>query len=345
MADEDAIRNSSHDSGVSVVKVDDETLEQTTEKDNSLPVVFQCSQCNSILGDSLSWVGANPIMRTITIKNITSKVGVREAVHISTAGTDAGSTYNSLFCEVCKEEFGKKYLASPPNMDAMRGLFTFNVDKLSSYQVGSTEPNAGDPLDLSDIVSLSSPMCMQQHIHKLDLLIVSIDRRLQAVENFLSKEGSESPSETESTVKDHSSIASQHGQRGDISHETDTDLFNCKPRMRQENGMLEKSVTIISPEKTSADSCDVTCSPMKNSNARDIRARAQSRGTPQHTSEILQRGQLLKRDSIERGDCHQRYSKSSKGHLLQDGKRIEEQQDMEMPSQRSKRKRLITDNQ
>ncbi|KAK3597318.1 hypothetical protein CHS0354_010955, partial [Potamilus streckersoni] len=62
MADEDALRNSSYDSGVSVVKANDETLEK------DLPVVFQCSQCNSILGDSLSWVGANPIMRTISIK-------------------------------------------------------------------------------------------------------------------------------------------------------------------------------------------------------------------------------------------------------------------------------------
>ncbi|KAK3597317.1 hypothetical protein CHS0354_010953 [Potamilus streckersoni] len=186
---------------------------------------------------------------------------------------------------------------------------------------------------------------MQQHIHKLNLLIVSIDRRLQAIENFLSKEGSESSSETGCTVDtDHNSIAPKDGQSGNIRCEivTDTELFNRKPNMRQENGMSGNTITMTSPRKTSVDGYDVTSSPVKDSS--NIRARTKSRGTPQHTSsEILQRGQLLKRDSMERVDSHQRYSKSSKGYLSQDGRGIQKQQDMEMLSHKSKRKRLISD--
>lgn len=54
------------DSGVSLPILDQSSLSE------SPPLVFQCSQCNNVVGDSLSWVSADKIMRTITLsrKNI-----------------------------------------------------------------------------------------------------------------------------------------------------------------------------------------------------------------------------------------------------------------------------------
>ena len=49
------------DSGVSLSKLDQSALSETT------PLVFQCSQCNTIVGDSLSWVSADKVMRTIAL--------------------------------------------------------------------------------------------------------------------------------------------------------------------------------------------------------------------------------------------------------------------------------------
>lgn len=54
------------DSGVSVHTSKPDEAESSVIA-SSNPVVFQCSQCNAIAGDSTSWVSANKIMRTITL--------------------------------------------------------------------------------------------------------------------------------------------------------------------------------------------------------------------------------------------------------------------------------------
>ena len=54
------------DSGVSLSNLDHSALSDST------PLVFQCSNCNSVVGDSLSWVSADKIMRTIALSGWTS---------------------------------------------------------------------------------------------------------------------------------------------------------------------------------------------------------------------------------------------------------------------------------
>ena len=49
------------DSGVSLSNLDHSSLSDST------PLVFQCSNCNIIVGDSLSWVSADKIMRTVAL--------------------------------------------------------------------------------------------------------------------------------------------------------------------------------------------------------------------------------------------------------------------------------------
>lgn len=38
------------------------------------PMVFQCSQCNVIVGDSTAWVCVDDISRTITLKSMYSDI-------------------------------------------------------------------------------------------------------------------------------------------------------------------------------------------------------------------------------------------------------------------------------
>ena len=40
---------------------------QGDDNDTEYPLVFQCTKCNSILGDSLSWLCANEDLRTLTL--------------------------------------------------------------------------------------------------------------------------------------------------------------------------------------------------------------------------------------------------------------------------------------
>ena len=54
------------DSGVSVQTVKPDEADSSVVASSS-PVVFQCSQCNTIVGDSTVWVTSNKVMRTITL--------------------------------------------------------------------------------------------------------------------------------------------------------------------------------------------------------------------------------------------------------------------------------------
>ena len=40
------------------------------------------------------------------------------------------STYNALYCLQCNETLGKKYIASSPEIDMLRGYFSLDAEKL-----------------------------------------------------------------------------------------------------------------------------------------------------------------------------------------------------------------------
>jgi hypothetical protein len=55
-----------NDSGVSVQTAKPDEADSSIVASSS-PVVFQCTQCNTIVGDSTAWVTSNELMRTITL--------------------------------------------------------------------------------------------------------------------------------------------------------------------------------------------------------------------------------------------------------------------------------------
>ena len=52
------------DSGVSLSNLDHSALSESS------PLVLQCCNCNTVVGDSLSWVSADKIMRTIALSGV-----------------------------------------------------------------------------------------------------------------------------------------------------------------------------------------------------------------------------------------------------------------------------------
>ena len=41
------------------------------------------------------------------------------------------STYRDVYCLECNETLGKKYIASSPDIDNLRGLYSLRVEKLN----------------------------------------------------------------------------------------------------------------------------------------------------------------------------------------------------------------------
>ncbi|XP_045197195.2 uncharacterized protein LOC123551944 [Mercenaria mercenaria] len=207
------------DSGVSVhAPKQDEADSSVVASSN--PVVFQCSQCDAIVGDSTSWVSANKIMRTITLGRITSKVGVKSAIEVSQSGIDKGSTFLPIYCINCNEVLGKQYLASPPELDYIRGSFTLHVEKLNSYEVGSAEARGNS--DLADMVNVPSPGYLMARMNKMQFLIVSMNDRIKNLEACLAN--------GESTVQHLDNTNRQQFTHGETESVSSTDNFSTRPR-------------------------------------------------------------------------------------------------------------------
>lgn len=154
------------------------------------PMVFQCSQCNVIVGDSTAWVCVDDISRTITLKNITNAVMEDEKMKIASAGFDAGSTYYKMSCATCHEEIGRRYKGAVNHMDSARGMFTLFVDKLSSYQIGSYDRDVTDSnADMSDILSMAKVRDMNMQISRLGAIMQEISERLQMLEQGYMPQG------------------------------------------------------------------------------------------------------------------------------------------------------------
>ena len=44
-------------------------LDKDSENRPDYPVIFQCSECRAIIGDSLSWVCGNECLKSITLRS------------------------------------------------------------------------------------------------------------------------------------------------------------------------------------------------------------------------------------------------------------------------------------
>ncbi|XP_071136416.1 protein Mis18-alpha-like [Mytilus edulis] len=160
------------------------TDESPTEENPNQTLVLQCSQCSSIMGDTTAWAFADDVLRTVSLKNASEKVLITEVLDTSKNGTDFGSAFNVLKCEVCNEEIGRMYRTTPTQLDHLRGLFSLFIDKLTSYQVGSCSQSC-QALTLDDTLSFGELKEMHTKLNKIKHVLVTVDGRLKHIETFL----------------------------------------------------------------------------------------------------------------------------------------------------------------
>ncbi|XP_063403512.1 uncharacterized protein LOC134687286 [Mytilus trossulus] len=170
--------------GVNSIDNAPSTDESPAEENPTETLVLQCSQCSSIVGDTTAWAFADDVLRTVSLKNASEKVLITEVLETSKNGTDFGSAFNVLKCEVCNEEIGRMYRTTPTQLDHLRGLFSLFIDKLSSYQVGSCSQNC-QALNLDDTLSFGELKEMHTKLDKIKHVLVTVDGRLKHIETFL----------------------------------------------------------------------------------------------------------------------------------------------------------------
>lgn len=102
------------------------------------PLVFQCSSCKLIVGDSYGMHSMNESRKTITL-TCASNIRRSHDIFTSKAGDDVGSTYFSFACSGCDGPLGNYYLTTSKDLDDVRERFTFSISNVTSYELGKAE--------------------------------------------------------------------------------------------------------------------------------------------------------------------------------------------------------------
>jgi hypothetical protein len=102
-------------------------------------LVFCCIHCRTIVGDSLALLSSHAELKTITLSKAT-KVNRQDSLcTVTTDSVDKCGTYFPIQCAQCCRSIGRYYISTPRALDEIRERFTFLVDEISSYELGSAE--------------------------------------------------------------------------------------------------------------------------------------------------------------------------------------------------------------
>jgi hypothetical protein len=158
------------------------------------PLVFQCVQCRTIVGDSLRTVGAFEALNALAVEVCT---GVTTAPALI---ADAErSAYRWLHCAHCAACLGKAYVRAPPHLQALVGAITFDVDSLQSYPLGdASETAASLPVVAAGVRSIGGAAGsgaagdssvvpnaeeeLREELLKVQTIILSLNERVMAIE-------------------------------------------------------------------------------------------------------------------------------------------------------------------
>ncbi|KAK6168477.1 hypothetical protein SNE40_021001 [Patella caerulea] len=154
------------------------------EKNNDLPMVFQCENCRTVVGDTICPVIANNSLRLITLDKVTNKVRIREKLISSSSSADLGSSYNPLICETCNSDLGRIYRTTTFQLDDLRNKYSLYIDRLSFYRLDSGEMTS-EHLNNGNIQSYKQ---LEQEILKLQAVSVSFNSRIIQLEERLKEE-------------------------------------------------------------------------------------------------------------------------------------------------------------
>ncbi|XP_041462786.1 uncharacterized protein LOC121413876 [Lytechinus variegatus] len=169
---------------------------ETVENDQSnkdLPAVFQCQHCNVIISDSIAFIAAHDDLKSITLNSVNASVELSTKLITSTDGIDQGSTFSPLVCRGCKTVLGKVYRTTPRPLDDLRDYFTIDVNKLSVYQVGSTDSSSLPESD-TPFQQFTNVKALKETTLKLQVLMCAMHQRIQNIEQSLEIEDT-NPSE------------------------------------------------------------------------------------------------------------------------------------------------------
>ncbi|XP_052006969.1 protein Mis18-beta [Xyrauchen texanus] len=100
--------------------------------------VFQCTTCNTVLGDSLGICGEVQNHQFVICLKVTEDVRVDKKLETSLDGQLASSIYQGLHCAGCRGRVGLVLHSTPEHLSALRNLFLLRKELLNCYILSGT---------------------------------------------------------------------------------------------------------------------------------------------------------------------------------------------------------------
>jgi len=161
------------------------------------PLVIYCSKCNTIFGDTSSFVCTHAGLKTITLAEatmVTSKGNehnVEAEIDSERRRFTAGSMFYRLHCKSCDQCVGKVFVSTVRDLDMMRDRFTFEQKAIKSYELGirlqdtnQSVGGAGGGKQEGEVSSLVDRIEeMESTMIKVENLMLLFNERLEELEH------------------------------------------------------------------------------------------------------------------------------------------------------------------
>ncbi|KJE90073.1 hypothetical protein CAOG_01448 [Capsaspora owczarzaki ATCC 30864] len=153
--------------------------DEAANEEEPIAVVFQCSECRSILGDSCAYVTPVDDLNAITLAAVSPAVLIAKELQTSVSGVDTGCGYYTLTCAGCNASIGRMYCSTPRQFDIIRDHYTFHIDCLTSYTIGKPSKTPQESM-------LLGSASISDYISRLRDIVTTIHERVERLEGMVS---------------------------------------------------------------------------------------------------------------------------------------------------------------
>lgn len=104
--------------------------------------ILQCAHCLTIVAHTSCGFQKNDACEIVCVRAATN-IELDVGVTISASGRDLDCTYRLARCNFCKATLGQVYVATSPQIDHLRGMYTLRTARVVSHRVGDAQTPDG----------------------------------------------------------------------------------------------------------------------------------------------------------------------------------------------------------
>mmetsp|Transcript_24 Transcript_24/g.37 ORF Transcript_24/g.37 Transcript_24/m.37 type:complete len:177 (-) Transcript_24:46-576(-) len=148
------------------------------EGEEPTALVFFCSKCRTILGDSLSLLFADQTTNTVTLEGVVRTTKSKGLRHDDSDSSTAGCSYRDVACSGCQTVVGRSYTTTTPALDRFRGHVSLDLNQVESYSLGcaSEDGRDGGPGVVDHVERLAT------ELNKVQAMVLCFNERLENLE-------------------------------------------------------------------------------------------------------------------------------------------------------------------